>query len=65
MKPIINKLIESHICHIGTPNGMRIIIVIGDVKGIIDIHNARELSGWFIITPESAIEKIKGLKQAA
>ena len=45
----------------GTPKGIRIIMVIGDVKGIIDIQNASALSGWFTITPESAIAKIKGI----
>ena len=34
-----SKPAESRICDIGTPNGMRAIIVTGEVNGIIDSQN--------------------------
>lgn len=30
---------DRHISHVGMPNGMRAIMTMGDVKGIIDIQN--------------------------
>ena len=35
------KAIEVITCHAGTPAGRRVIIVMGDVSGIIENHTAR------------------------
>ena len=48
--PVTNKAIDNANCQAGTPNGMRIIIAIGEVKGIMDSQKAIELSGFFTIT---------------
>ncbi len=45
---------ESHICHCAMSNGIRAIITMGDVNGIIDIHiTAVELGSWKAIMPNT------------
>lgn len=46
---------------IGTPNGMRIIMIIGDVKGIIDSQKAIEPAGFSITTGIATIAIIIGM----
>src|SRR6218665_1964830 len=43
------SIIESINCHAGTPKGIRIIIAIGDVNGIMDNQKDNWLSGLFTI----------------
>src|SRR5690606_17453495 len=61
-KPAINKTIESPSCQYGTvpgtPNGMRAIIIIGELKGMILPHTATGPVGSFMATDIMAIEKI-------
>ena len=38
---------DSAVCHTGMPNGSRAIITIGEVNGIIDIHETRVEFGAF------------------
>ena len=44
----INSM-ESTNCHVGTPKGIRIIMAIGDVNGIMDNQMDSELSGLLIM----------------
>ncbi len=44
----------------GTPNGMRTIMVIGEVSGITDNQNATGPSGLFTIKFEAIIPSING-----
>ena len=48
-------------CQYGTPNGILIIIAIGEVKGIIDNHNVSPLSGFSIMAGEHTIARINGM----
>ena len=47
-KPATRKKADKASCHPGTPKGIRIIIAMGDVNGIIDSHTDNELSGLWI-----------------
>ncbi len=49
-KPMIMEPIEAAICQAGTPNGIRIIMAIGEVNGMMDNTTASVLSGLLIIT---------------
>ena len=40
------KATDKSICHGGTPNGIRTIITIGEVNGIMDVQNAKGPSGF-------------------
>ena len=40
---------DNHICQIGKPKGMRIIIATGEVNGIIDSQTAKEPFGALIM----------------
>ena len=55
-KPIINKNIDNANCQSGTPDCMRIIIAMGDVKGMIDNQTDSVLSGLLIITDCASIK---------
>jgi hypothetical protein len=57
----INNIIEIPNCIYGTPNGILIIMAIGEVNGIIDNHNVKPLSGFSIIAGEHIIAKINGM----
>ena len=61
-KPITSMAAEVQICHMGTPNGIRIIMMTGEVKGINDIHKANGPSGWLVMTPTIMTEKISGIE---
>ena len=50
---------DTAICQIGTPNGILSIMPTGEVKGIIDIHRANELSGAAAMMDELTIGIIK------
>ena len=43
-----NKSSESNFCHKGTPKGMRTIITMGEVSGIMEHQKASGPSGLFI-----------------
>jgi hypothetical protein len=45
MKVPANRITETTICQMGTPNGILTIIEMGEVKGIIDSQMDRLLSG--------------------
>ncbi len=45
-KEAYSKAKDVHICQAGMPNGMRAIITIGEVKGIIDVQTASEDAGF-------------------
>ena len=62
IKPKINSMPDIQICSIGTPNGILIIIVTGEVNGIIDSQMESALSGWFTTTPDIITEKISGME---
>ena len=54
--------IDAAICGQGTPNGILIIMAIGEVKGIIDSHIDKVLSGLLTITDcDSMIVKMSGM----
>ena len=57
----INIVMEIPNCQYGMPNGILIIMAIGEVNGIIDNHNAKLLSGFSIIAGAQTIAKIKGI----
>lgn len=65
MKPAINKTIDNPNCHqgtvLGTPKGIRAIITIGELKGIILAQTARELLGLEIAGVIKAIEKMMSM----
>ena len=44
-----NKTNETTICHIGTPNGMRIIMTIGDVNGKVLLAHAASAQGTKVV----------------
>ena len=48
MKPSINNIIDKSNCQLSTPKGSLAIIIIGEVKGIIDNQKARIPSGLSI-----------------
>jgi len=53
---VANKIVtDTAICQIGTPKGILSIMPTGEVNGIIDIHNANELSGALAISDEQII----------
>ena len=57
-----NTVVESSISQLSTPpNGSRTIIIIGELKGKIDIQKASIPSGLFTITYIIAIDSIKGI----
>ena len=56
----INNISDTATCQYGTPNGILIIIDIGDVNGIIESHNPKLLSGLFTIAVEHTIATING-----
>lgn len=59
--PAINNIADKASCQPGTPKGMRIIIAIGEVKGITESQKDRLLSGLFTTTFIPKIKvKIKG-----
>lgn len=64
-KPPTKLSMDKPICHQGTvlgiPKGMRTIIIIGDVKGIILPHTAIGPEGSFNTAPIIIIEKIMGI----
>ena len=54
--------VESSISQLSTPpKGSRTIIIIGELKGKIDIQKASVPSGLFIIASIIAIDSIKGI----
>ena len=55
------NIIEMAICHIGTPNGMRAIITIGEVSGIIEHQNESELSGFCMVPIATIRARIIGI----
>ena len=57
-KPSTKNKADNANCHAGTPKGIRIIIAIGEVNGIIDSHTDNELSG-LLITKFIEITKVK------
>ncbi|GIV41542.1 MAG: hypothetical protein KatS3mg034_0852 [Vicingaceae bacterium] len=59
-KPTTTSTIDSNNSHIGTPNGRRIIITIGEVRGIIENQNATVPSGFSNMEEEMTYPKIKG-----
>ncbi len=65
IKPATSSSIERPNCHqgtvAGTPNGMRAIITIGELKGMMLVHTATELLGFEIAGVISAIEKITSM----
>ena len=48
INPMTTEIIETTICHVSGPNGMRAGITIGAVKGMMDAQIARLLSGSWI-----------------
>src|SRR5687767_9284269 len=58
-KPSTISAIDVASCQAGTPpNGMRIIMAMGDVNGISDSHTDSGLSGLLIMT-DSAMANVK------
>ena len=65
IKPAINRLMDKPNCHhgtvAGTPNGIRAIITIGELKGIILAHTAMGLPGLLIAGVINAMEKMTSM----
>ena len=61
MKPSINNIIDIINCQLSTPKGSLAIIIIGEVKGIIDNQKASIPSGLSITGWISINEKINGI----
>ena len=61
IKPIISDAIESPNCHqgtvLGTPNGIRAIITMGELKGMILAQTAIGLVGFAMVDVIMAIER--------
>ena len=55
------QAMEAIISEVGTPKGSRIIIITGDVNGIIESHVASSLPGELITDWAMAIEKMSGI----
>ncbi len=53
--------IERKICQYGTPKGIRAIITIGEVKGIIENQKAIELSGFCMVPMATIRASIIGI----
>ena len=51
---------DTATCQYGTPNGILIIMEIGDVNGIMESHIPKLLSGLFTMAVEHTIATIKG-----
>ena len=62
IKPAISNTIDKPSCHkgtvLGTPKGMRAIITMGELNGIMLVHTARLLVGLAIAGVINAIEKM-------
>ena len=58
---MINTITEHTIWIVGTPNGILAIIMIGEVKGIIDSQYANPLWGWSITNWTKINDKISGI----
>ena len=54
---------DATISPAGTPEGMRAIITIGDVNGIIDSNVASDESGFWPIVIENMRPRITGIMQ--
>ena len=61
----MSNAIDKPSCHhgtvLGTPKGMRAIIIMGELKGMMLAHTATELLGFDIAGPISIIEKITSI----
>ena len=65
IKPAIRNAIDKPNCHqgtvLGTPNGMRTIIIIGELNGMMLDQTANELLGLEMTGVINAIEKITSI----
>ena len=65
IKPAINNAIDKPNCHhgtvFGTPKGIRAIITIGELKGIILDHTAIGLEGFDMAGVIKAMEKMTSM----
>ena len=61
MKPNTSKPSDSTNSQTGTPNGIRAIITIGEVKGMIDVQKASGPSGDFKTVATTKIPRINGI----
>ena len=65
IKPATNKAIDKPSCHqgtvLGTPKGIRAIITIGELKGIMLAHTAIGLLGSFTAVIMIKMEKITSM----
>lgn len=65
MKPAISRTMERPNCHqgtvTGTPNGIRAIITMGELKGMMLAHTASELPGLEMAGVISAMEKMTSM----
>ena len=65
MNPAINKTMERPNCHqgtvTGTPNGIRAIITMGELKGMMLAHTASELPGFEMAGVINAMENITSM----
>ena len=52
---------ETVICHPGTPNGILAIITIGEVNGIIEVHNESWLPGSDAAIMPNTMPRIMGI----
>ena len=55
-----NMAIDNAICHTGTPNGSRAIMIMGEENGIMDSQMAIGASGFSTTDDMNAIEKMMG-----
>lgn len=56
-----STMIETITCHVGMPKGMRAIITMGEVKGIMEHQKTRPELGSFIMFIITIMAKMTGI----